>query len=145
MSDITSANSIFTLTVPDVFAVPQLLQQYATDDAFATPEVVVAETVKGVDGKLSGAFVPFITSQTVTFQADSVSIGNTMEPWILAMQSAQTPYFASGTILLPSVGRLYRLTKGLLTRITPIAAAKKYLQPVSYEISWETWEGMPIP
>src|SRR5487761_2554028 len=84
MADITRANATLVLTVPAVFSTPQVLYGFATDDAFATEAVTVAETMKGVDGIMSFGFLPFITPMALTFQADSPSIPNTMETWISA-------------------------------------------------------------
>lgn len=141
--DITSANSSFTLSVPDVFAAPQPLEGYATDDAFSTPEVEIAQYVKGVDGRASGAFVPFIITMQITFQADSESITDTMEAWASAMVSARATYFANGVIAIPSVKKQYQLINGLLTRITPLPQAKKILQPMTYQIMWD--QAIPSP
>jgi hypothetical protein len=142
--DITSQNSSFIIAVPAVFALPQTVVAYATDDAFMTDEADIAEVMLGVDGRMSAGFMPFIVKQTVALQADSPSILNTFEAWIGAMQSTRTPYFATGTILLPSQGRQYLLQQGVLTRITPVSAAKKVMQPVKYTISWGGWTAAPM-
>jgi hypothetical protein len=137
MTDITAANSVFTLSVPAVFAVnPVALQGYSTDDAFSTPEVDTAETFLGVDGKFSAGLVPYLVKQNIVFQADSPSI-TLFETWLAAMAAANyTPYFGTATILLPALAKQYVLGPGLLSRITPIPQAKKVLQPVTYEITW---------
>ena len=142
--DITSANATYILSVPGVFAAQQVLQGFATDDAFSTPEVDVAEVYMGVDGLPSGGFVPFLVKQMIVFQADSPSIANTMEAWLGAMQSAFTPYTGSAIITIPSVQRQYKMSKGFLSRITPVTQAKKVLQPVSYEITWGSWQAQPF-
>jgi hypothetical protein len=142
--DITSSNSTFTLNVPDVFGVSQTLQGYATDDAFATPEVEIAQVIKGVDGIMSGAFVPYINTMTITFQADSPSITDTMEVWLTNMVSARTPYFGTGFITIPSISKQYELINGLLTRVTPLPQAKKILQPMVYQIMWDLIQPSPL-
>lgn len=142
--DLTSANSAFTLQVPGVFSAPQPVEGYATDDGFATPEVEIAQVVKGVDGKMSGAFVPFIITQTVTLQADSDSIDDTFEAWIAAMVSARATYFGSGFLVIPSIKKQYELINGLLTRITPAPAGKKILQAQTYQIMWDQYITSPI-
>ena len=52
MSTITSANASVVLTVPDVFAVPQIIAGFAADDAFTQEAADLAETRMGVDGNL---------------------------------------------------------------------------------------------
>lgn len=142
--DITSANSAFVLQVPSVFTTPQALQGYATDDAFTTEEVDVAEVMMGVDGIMSGGFIPFITQMNIVFQADSVSITNTMEVWISAMQSARAIYLGNASIQLPSINKEYILQNGILRRITPTPPAKKVLMPQTYAISWQNWSVVPL-
>lgn len=142
--DLTSANSEFTLLVPSVFPAPQPIQGYATDDAFATPEVEIAQVVKGVDGRMSGAFVPFIVTQTVNLQADSDSIDDTFEAWLSAMVSARATYFASGFLVIPAIKKQYELINGLLTRVTPAPAGKKILQSQQYQIMWDRYIASPI-
>lgn len=136
MTDITSSNSTFVLVVPQVFATPQILQGYATDDAFSTPEVDVAETFLGVDGFFSAGVIPYLVKQNIIFQADSPSI-TAFETWLAAMAAARAAYFGNATILLPSVQKQYVLGPGILSRITPIPQAKKVLQPVAYEMTWQ--------
>jgi hypothetical protein len=142
-STITSANSVFTLVVPLVFPVPINVQGYAADDAFATEAVDSAEAVMGVDGKMSAGYTPFPTKLNVTLQADSDSI-SIFDTWLGAMQTAKEVFFGDATIVMPSVGRTYILTKGAMTRITQFPAAKKILQPVQYEITFESVVAVPL-
>jgi hypothetical protein len=124
------------LNVPAVFAAPIALQGYSTDDAFSTPEVDVAETFVGVDGFFSAGVIPYLVKQNVVFQADSPSI-TYLETWLQAMAAARQVYFGNAVILLPSIQKQYVLGPGILSRITPIPQAKKVLQPVTYEMTWQ--------
>ena len=133
---ITSANSVFTLVVPDVFPVPQNLQGYAVDDAFDTESVELSEALMGVDGRMSAGYTPCITPMTVHLMADSPSI-DLFDAWRGAVTAAQEVFFAQATITLTSVGRSYVLNKGVLTNYKPLSDAKKVLQAVSYTIKWE--------
>ena len=137
MGTITSANSVFTLILPTLYPVPQVLQGYAADDAFAADAVDWAETVMGVDGKMSAGYTPNVTKMTISFQPDSASI-QVFDFWLGAMKVAQEVYFASGTIQLPSVGKSYTLTNGVLTSAKPLPDAKKVLQPMQYGLTWES-------
>ena len=143
MADITSANAIYTLSVPDVFTTPQILQGFATDDAFATEAIEIAETMLGVDGIMSYGWLPFITHQTIVFQADSISIPNTMEVWVSAQIAARAIYTASASIALPALNKVYTLGNGVITRMTPIPAGKKVLGPQTYQIDWNYWIPQP--
>ena len=59
MATLTSANSAFSLQIANLYPVPQSIQGYAADDAFAVDDVEPVETVMGVDGKLSGGYTPY--------------------------------------------------------------------------------------
>jgi hypothetical protein len=144
MSTITAANSVFTLSIPDVFPTPQQLQGYATDDAFASENVEPAEAMMGVDGLMSAGFTPFPTKITIAFMADSPSI-QIMESWLGAMKAAQEVFFADASILLPSVSKAYACTKGALTGAKQFPDAKKVLQAVQYVITWESVVPAPVP
>ncbi|WP_321899871.1 phage tail fiber protein [Paraburkholderia heleia] len=54
MATITSANSAFSISVTDLYPVPQAIHGYAADDAFTAEAVEMAEIVMGVDGHMSG-------------------------------------------------------------------------------------------
>lgn len=143
-NDLSDVNARFTLSIPDVFATPQVLQQYATDDAWASDEVDIAETMIGVDGIMSAGYTPFIIQQTVFFQATSPSILAVMEQWRSAMTASQQTLWAQGIILVPSIGTQYQLYNGVLVRVTPFPRAKKVLQPVTYRIHWNGYNASPM-
>lgn len=140
---ITSANSVLTLTVPDLLPVPFKVEGYATDDAFTTEAVDSAETMMGVDGKMSAGYTPFITPMTITLQADSPSI-ELFDGWLGAQKVAKEIFYAKGALALPSVNKTYVLNKGALKRITQIPAGKKVLQPVVYQVDWESVTPTPL-
>lgn len=137
MATITSANSEFIIRVPDVFAVDQPLQGFATDDAFSSEDVSPAEVKMGVDGVMSGGFTPFPTKMLIHFQADSPSI-QTFTDWLQAMEAVRETFIANGVIQLPAVGKIITLTKGILTRAKKIPDVKKLLDPQTFEITWQT-------
>lgn len=146
MATITSANAKLSFTVrgpAGIVVGPFTVQGYASDDAFVTEVADSAEAVMGVDGRMSAGFVPFITRQTITLQADSPSI-QLFEAWLGAQQVLKDMLFADGVLALPGLQKSYALIKGALTRITPIPQAKRVLQPVTYEIAWETVQPAPI-
>jgi hypothetical protein len=140
---ITSANSVFTLTVPDVFPIPIQVQGYAADSAFAVDPVDSAETMMGVDGKMSAGFTPFITPMTIELQADSPSV-DLFDTWLQAQETQREIFYANAAIVLPSTGRVYTLLKGALKRVKKIPDAKKVLQPVQYSIDWEAVQVAPV-
>lgn len=140
---ITSANSEFRLTIPGVFSTAKRLEGYATDDAFMSENVQTAETMMGVDGKMSSGWTPYIFVQTVTLQASSPSIDD-FNLWIGAEQVSREIFQAQGVILLPSIGRSYVLTNGTLHDARLMPDAKRVLQAVQYVIHWEGHQVLPV-
>jgi hypothetical protein len=132
---ITAANSVITLVVLGLFNTPQQLQGYAADDVFDTDAVEPAETVMGVDGRMSAGWVPYMTKQKYSIMADSPS-ALVFETWLAAQNAQRELFFANGTTYLPSVSRSYVMTRGVLSNIQSIAPAKKTLQMRTFEITW---------
>jgi hypothetical protein len=133
---ITSANAVYQLAIANLFPTPVQLQGFGTDDAFDTDSLESAETMMGVDGKLSGGFVYVPTKQTITLQADSAS-NSIFDTWWSAAQGQQDVFVANGLILLPALGKKWTFTKGFLTGYSPVPPAKKILQPRKFGITWE--------
>jgi len=136
-STITSANSVFTLVVAGLFPAPVQLRGYASDKAFTTEAVDLAEVQMGVDGRMTAGFVPNPVKQTITLQADSPS-KDIFTAMIQAMKTAREVFYISGSIALPSTGEAFTLTRGILTNAKQIPDAQKVLQPVDYVITWES-------
>lgn len=134
---ITSANSILTMVVPGLFPVPVSIQGYSTDDAFMLDALDLAETVMGVDGKMSAGYVPKEVKLTITLQADSDS----KEFFAILTQAVKTAreiFYMSATLSLPSTGESFTFTRGILTSVDQAPAAKKMLQPQKFVITWES-------
>ena len=136
-STITSSNSVFTLVVAGLFPAPVQLRGYASDKAFTTEAVDLAEVQMGVDGRMTAGFVPNPVKQTITLQADSPS-KDIFTAVIQAMKTAREVFYISGSISLPSTGESFALTRGILTNAKQIPDAQKVLQPVDYVITWES-------
>ena len=136
-STITSANSVFTLVVAGLFPAPVQLKGYASDKAFTTEALDLAEVQMGVDGRMTAGFVPNPTKQTITLQADSPS-KDIFTALIQATKTAREVFYISGTIALPSTGESFTLTRGILTNAKQIPDAQKVLQPMDFVITWES-------
>lgn len=143
MASITSANAIFMLAIGTVFPVPQMLQGFATDDAFSTEAVDVAEVKMGVDGILSAGFVFQPIKQGIVLQADSPSV-LMFDAWYAAQKAQRDVYFANAVVRLPSIARSYTLINGVMTSYMPIADSKKTLDPLKYAITWQSVVGAPF-
>ena len=143
MATLTSANSTLSLQIAGLYPVPQSIQGYAADDAFAVDDVSPVETMIGVDGKLSGGFTPYPTKLHITLQADSAS-NAIFDNWLSAQLAAKETYIANVAISLPGTGEKFIMTRGFLTAGTPMANAKKVLQPRKYEITFESCTKAPF-
>lgn len=152
--DITSANSAFTITpqlgtsalaglLPALAGIGFLVTGYASNDAFATEAVEPVEARKGVDGKASFGYTPYLTKQTITLQADSNAI-TVFETIVGAQDTLQQPILLDAALDIPSIGKAYLCQNGALTRVTKIPPAKKVLEEVTYEITWDVVTPAPL-
>lgn len=143
MATLTSANSALSLQIAGLYPVPQSIQGYATDDAFAVDDVAPVEVMMGVDGKLSGGFTPYPTKLHITLQADSAS-NAIFDNWLAAQSAAKETYIANAAISLPGTGDKFIFTRGFLTGGSPMAGAKKVLQSRKFEITFESVSKAPF-
>ena len=143
MADITSANTVFIISVPLVLPIPQQLQGFAADDIFDVDDVDAMETMMGVDGHLSGGMIFAPKGMTVALQADSASIAF-FDAWYAASQAATTAYAAQATVTFPSLGTSFGLLRGFLKRYKPMPDAKKVLQPRKFKIEWQSILSVPV-
>lgn len=140
---LTTANSALTLSVRGLFPAPQSIQGYATDDSFAVDDVAPAEVMMGVDGKLSGGYVPYPTVLNLTLQADSNS--TEMFDTVLEAQKANKELFIfDGTLIIQGTGEKIAFTRGFLTNSTPMSTAKKVLQPRKFVLTFEGASKAPV-
>lgn len=140
---LTAANAVIQLTVPGVFNAPQQLQGFTADDVFDSEDLESADTMMGVDGKLSGGFVYVSFKQKFSLQADSGSI-SIFDDWWSFNQANQETFTANGLIILPAVAVKITLTKGFLKGYKPLPDAKKILQGQSFRIEWESQSKAPL-
>jgi hypothetical protein len=140
---IESASASFILTLSDLFGLPLKIQGFAPEDMFDTDAVKPTDVVMGVDGVLSGGMVYKEVVQKVHLSPDSPSIA-IFDAWYTTQQQSRKAYAGSAVIRLPGIGMSYICTTGWLTNYTPIAAAKKHLQPQEFEITWQGVQPLPI-
>lgn len=134
---ITSANSVFTISVLGLFPVPQQLKGYSAEKAWSTDNVDLAETQIGVDGRMTAGYTPNVVKQTISLQADSPS-KQIFTSIARATKAARDIYYISGTIDLPSTGESFVCTRGVLQAVKPLPDAAKVLQPMEFMIVWES-------
>lgn len=136
-TSITFANSVFMISVPGLFPVPQQLKGYSAEKAWETGTVQLTESQIGVDGRKTSGYVFNMPEQSISLQADSpskkifIAIQN-------AMKAKRDVYYISGTIDLPSTGESFICTRGTLKTSKPLPDASKVLQPMEFVIEWES-------
>lgn len=143
MTTLTSANSVLMIGIANLYNVPVQIQGYATDDAFATGDVDTAETMMGVDGRLSAGFTPYPVTLDINLQADSIS-NLIFDAWIQAEAVTREKYIANASILLPGTGLLYVFTRGFMTNVNVMPAAKKVLQARKFSLVFEKLSRAPV-
>ena len=141
---VTAANIVLTINVPEVLATPINIQQYGTDEAVECDPVDIAETMMGVDGKMSAGLLPAITPMKITLQADSDSI-SLFETWDATQKANGNSliYATNAVYIHPSTKKIYNLTKGALKNMQRVPGAKKILQQVTFLIHWEGFQVSP--
>lgn len=143
MATLTSANSVLHLGVVSLYPIAVKIEGYAADDAFATDDVETGETIMGVDGNLSAGYTPYKVPLEITLQSDSGSI-TVFEALMDAELVAKEKYELFGTLLIPSIGKIYALTKGYLTTASPTPTGKKILQPRKFKIEFQSCIASPV-
>lgn len=143
MSTLTSANSVLMIGIANLYNVPVQIQGFSTDDAFATGDVDTAEVMMGVDGRLSAGFTPYTVSLDINLQADSIS-NLIFDSWIQAEAVSREKYVANASILIPGTGFLYVFTRGFMTNVSVMPAAKKILQARKFSLAFEKLSRAPV-
>ena len=142
MASITSANSNFTISAAGLIPAPTKLDGYATDDAWDTEDIELAEVVIGVDGKKSAGYVNALVTMTLHFQADSDSI-ELFDEIIRQTKLQQETFRLDGQLIVPATSKVYECVNGTLTRGKVLPDGKKTLQARTFTIVWEAIEVAP--
>lgn len=140
---ITSADSTFAISSADFALAATILEGYAADAAFAMENADTAETMLGVDGKLSAGWVPRSYNQTITLQADSKSRA-VFDALVMAQDVSRQIFRLNGVITLPGNQYSYTLSRGVLKNYTAMPTAQRVLQPMTFVIEWERVLAVPI-
>lgn len=135
--DITSANSIFVITVAGLLNAPLTLQNYAADRAWETAERELAETQGSVDGFLNAGWIYNPVDQTVSLSSASTSC-TVFETVIAAQDLSKTIFRLGCTITLTSTGRKYTGVNGVLRSANQVPSAGRTLDTRTFAIRWQS-------
>lgn len=133
---ITSANSIFILTVPGIYPQGIKLEGYAAERAWNTDAQETTESQIGVDGQKASGWVPAMVSQTVSLLANSKS-RQVFNNIARAQRANRDALVFQGSITLPSTGESFACINGTLKNYKPVPGAAKVLEPVEFAIEWQ--------
>lgn len=132
---ITSANSVFTISVPGLFDTPIQLYGYSAERAWNTDQQGLSESQIGVDGRKTAGYIFNQVRQTISLQADSPSKA-LFKKIVQAMQSAQDVFYLQCDISLPSTGEAFTGLMGTIEDWKPLPDAGRVLQPMDFVIAW---------
>ena len=139
---LTSANSVITLSQAILFPTGFQLQNFSSNDITRMDGARILEHQMGVDGVLSFGFVWVERMQDISLKADSSSI-SFFDTISTQQEAAQDVYPLNGTLILPSIKKMFNLVNGGLETYPPIPDVAKSLQPQRFRIVWN--RVVPIP
>jgi len=135
---LTSLDVVLVLTIPGVYPNGVQLQGFKTDDIFDLAAVKPNVTRFGVDGILSSGKQLQPRVMKIHLEASSES-QQVFDDWYNAENTSPADSIAASmTALFPSNGREYTCIRGFLTDYKDMPDAKKVLDPLSYEITWQS-------
>ena len=134
---ITSANAILTILIETIFPTPIQLQGFSGEDIYTSGPLASVETSMGLDGNLAAGFVFVPVPWNVSLMADSAS-NDVFDQWYDAQQGAKEVYAASGSLILPGIGKKWALTRGFLSSFPPFPDAAKTLRARRYGMMWQS-------
>lgn len=135
MLDITSANATVAMSVGGLFSVN--LENFSTDSSFTTDTVQAAETRMGVDGHLAAGYTPAIKPLTINLEAGSPST-EYMQLLRQVQEVNKKPYRVQMVISIPSIGKRYTFSEGVLHDSKAIPDGQNVLSPTQWVFHFET-------
>lgn len=132
--DITSANATVVLDVQGLFSAE--LQQFSADASFTGDNIQMAEVRMGVDGKLVAGQVNSIKTVTINLEASSPSL-SFMTLLRQSMDVNRKIYECNMIINVPSIGKRYSLSKGVLESCKALPDGNRVLAPTTWTFNFE--------
>jgi len=139
---LTVANSSMVLVVADLFPSGVPLQGYAADEVFSAEPATHIETMMGVDGRLSGGWVPSERTVNLSLMGDSDS-NFVFEEWAGAQRQRRDALIATLIVTVFAINRVYTCTYGFLRTYSSLPDGRRILQPRRYAITFQAIDGAP--
>lgn len=140
---ITSADAVLVLSSRDLSLAATQIQGFAADAMWTMGDTEVVQTVRGADGRLSAGFVYGDYSMVITLMPDSDS-DLVFDAAMTGAVSGTAVYRIDGVLTLPSNGRVYNMTRGVVTAGRIMPDGQRVLQPRTWTIMWERVQPVPI-
>lgn len=134
MLDITSANATVAVSVESLFSVT--LENFSADSSFTSDTVQAAETRMGVDGHMAAGFTPAIKTVTINLEAGSPS-ATFLQLLKQAQETNLKPYKVQMVISIPSIGKRYSYSNGVLQSYKDIPDGQNVLAPTQWVFHFE--------
>ena len=133
--DITSANATAILIVDGLFPAGIQLQQFATDQSVSGEEITVSEARMGVDGQMVAGYTPNPKVVTVMLEASSPSYESLAQVF-KTIEIKRGPIKLDLVFNVPSIGKTFTYSNGVMTAGTVVPAGKKILDPTSWKFTF---------
>ena len=134
MIDITSANATVALSAESLFSVN--LEQFGADSSFASEAQQMAETRIGVDGHMVAGYTPAIKTITITLEPSSPSL-TFLQLLKQAQETNMKPYECQMVISVPSIGKRFSYSKGVLQSCKDLPDGNTVLAPTTWTFHFE--------
>ena len=136
MLDITSANATVAMSVAEgLFSIN--LENFSADSSFTSDTVQAAETRMGVDGHMAAGFTPAIKTITINLEAGSPST-EYMQLLRQVQEVNMKPYKVQMVISIPSIGKRYTLSNGVLQSYKDMPDGQTVLSPTQWVFHFES-------
>lgn len=136
--DISNANSSAVLTVSDLFPSGITLEMFSTDQAIDQGTPGLTETRMGIDGHMVAAYVPTIHTVAVKLEAASPSFDALATVWT-AMNKRKKVYECTLVCSVPSLGRTFTWSRGVMKSGTPFPSLGKSLGVTTWTFDFESF------
>ena len=134
MLDITSANATVAVSVESLFSVT--LENFSADSSFTSDTIQAAETRMGVDGHMAAGFTPAIKTVTINLEAGSPS-ATFLQLLVQAQETNLKPYKVQMVISVPSIGKRYSFSNGVLQSYKDLPDGQNVLSPTQWVFHFE--------
>lgn len=133
---ITAADVVATMTVTNLYTSGFQLEGFTADNIFDAGNVDLAETIMGVDGKLSAGAILTSIDQTWHIMPDSPSYTK-IQNWANLSRTSIAAYRCNATIVFPTHGKKYTCTNGVLVNAPLMPGAGRTVNPITMLIRWQ--------